>query len=152
MKNIPIKSKRFPIDLSRETEDTYIAIPPLATNKDGEVINMSTETKLMKNGKVNIQEKIQSYHDEVDLYHILDRVAKPEEAVELYGRTKSYGDISGMPDNLNDIANSKTTASASFNSLSDTEKEAVLKYFGLVNEKKEESVVNTDNKEVKDNA
>lgn len=151
MKNIPIKSKRFSIDLSRETEETYIAIPALATNKDGEVINMSNETKLMKNGKVNVQEKIQSYHDEVDLYHILDRVARPEEAVELYGRTKAYADVSGMPDNLNDFANSKNTANASFNSLSDNEKQAVLKYFGLVSTTTANDE-NKDSKEVKENA
>lgn len=150
MNNIPIKSKRYSLDLSRETEDTYIAIPPLATNKDGEVINMSTKTKLMKNGKVNVQEKIQSYHDEVDLYHILNRVAKPEDAIVLHGYDKAYADISDMPSDIHSMVNSNSTANASFNSLSDNEKQAVLKYFGLVSTST--TTENNDDKEVKDNA
>lgn len=150
MKNLPINKHRYPIDLSRETEDTYIAIPPFATNKDGEVINMSIKTKLMKNGKVNIQEKIQSYHDEVDLYHILNRVANVEEAVALHGHDKVYADISGMPSDFHSMVNSHIDSKASFDSLSDSEKAAVLKYFGLVSTTT--TAEKTDEKEVNENA
>ena len=150
MNNVPIKGKRYPIDLSRETEDTYIAIPPLATNKDGEIVNMTTKTKLMKNGKVNIQEKIQSYHDEVDLYHILSRVANVEEAVALHGHSKLYTDLTDMPTDFHSMVNSGSDSNASFNSLSDTEKQAVLKYFGLVSTTTTTEKV--EEKEVKENA
>lgn len=152
MLNIPIKKERNPVDLSRRKEKTYLALPPLAKNKEGEIINMSTNYKLVENGEVDIQEKIQSYHDEVDLYHILKRVASVDDAIDLYSKNKSYADISGMPSDFHSLVNSGSTSSATFDSLSDNEKQAVLKYFGLVSESKEETKTDTKQEVKTDNS
>jgi len=92
-------------DLSNELEDVYQEIQPFAVDpKTGEFLNNSSIPKVIKTGQINIQEKIQSFADEVDLYHILEKFAYSEDNTIINQKPCAYGDISEMPDNLNDYA------------------------------------------------
>lgn len=92
------------VDLSRETEKTYIEIPPYTVDEaTGEVLN-DTNKPILKEGKpINVYEKIQSYHEECDIYSILKKVAQTGDESLLNKKKGFYGDVSEIPDNLNDI-------------------------------------------------
>lgn len=92
-------------DLSNEFEDTFQEIEPYAIDpKTGKFLNDSSVPKIVSTGKVNVKEKIQSFAKEVDLYSILEKFAYSGDSALLNARPCDYGDISDMPDNLNDFA------------------------------------------------
>ena len=92
-------------DLSNEVEDVYQEIQPFAVDaKTGEFLNNSSIPKVVKIGQINVQEKIQSFANDVDLYHILEKFAYSEDKSLINQKECAYGDISEMPDNLNDYA------------------------------------------------
>ena len=92
-------------DLSNELEDVYQEIQPFAVDpKTGEFLNNSSIPKVIKTGQINVQEKIQSFASDVELYHILEKFAYSEDSAIINQKACAYGDISEMPDNLNDYA------------------------------------------------
>lgn len=92
-------------DLSNEFEDVYTEIAPYAVDpKTGKFLNDSSVPKIVKTGCVNVHERIQSFAQEVDLYHILEKFAYSDDPSIINQKVANYGDISEMPDNLNDIA------------------------------------------------
>lgn len=92
-------------DLSNELEDVYQEIQPFAVDpKTGEFLNNSSIPKVVKTGQINVQEKIQSFATDVELYHILEKFAYSEDSAIINQKPCAYGDISEMPDNLNDYA------------------------------------------------
>ena len=92
-------------DLSKETEDVFEEIAPYAIDpKTGKFLNDSSVPKLIKTGEVNVHDKIQSFASEVDLYKILEKFAYSGDTALLNARSCDYGDISSLPDNLNDYA------------------------------------------------
>lgn len=98
--------KKSSQDLSREEEVVYKEIPPYAKDLEtGELLNDSPVPKLVENGKVNIQEKIQSFKDDVDIYKILEKYAYSGNPEFITKRAPQKGDIdiSQFPDNINDF-------------------------------------------------
>ena len=92
-------------DLSNEFEDVYEELEPFAIDpKTGNFLNNSSVPKIVKTGKVNVHEKIQSFREDVDLYRILERFAYSEDNALLNARQCAYGDISNLPDDLNGFA------------------------------------------------
>lgn len=92
-------------DLSNEFEDIFEEIAPYAVDPNtGEFLNNSSVPKIVKTGRINIQEKIQSYAKDCDIYAILEKFAYSEDPSFINKYNASYGDISSMPDNLNDFA------------------------------------------------
>ena len=92
-------------DLSRETEDVFTEIAPYSVDpKTGKFLNDSSIPKLVKTDTINVHEKIQSFAKEVDLYSILEKFAYSGDTALLNARECQYGDISDLPDNLNDYA------------------------------------------------
>lgn len=112
-------------DLSNVYEQTYRELAPYERNEKGEFLNDSPYPKLVPADKVNIQEKIDSFFEDVDLYHILSRVALTGDLSPLDKKSGFYGDISNIPNNYNDINDYYKNLSKEFNSLDDNIKDLV---------------------------
>ena len=92
-------------DLSNELEDVYEEVGPFAIDPEtGQFLNDSSVPKIIAKGKINVWEKIQSFAKDVDLYTILEKFAYNDDLSLLNARACSYGDISELPNNLNDFA------------------------------------------------
>ena len=92
-------------DLSREEEEIFEEVAPFAIDPaTGEFLNKTSRPLIVSKGKVNIQERISSFGREVDLYSILEKFAYSGDTTLLNARDCSYGDISELPNNLNDFA------------------------------------------------
>lgn len=90
-------------DLSNELEEVFEEIPAYAVDpKTGALLNGSSVPVIVPKGKINVHDKIQSFAQEVDLYHILEKFAYSGDQAIINARECQYGDISEMPDNLND--------------------------------------------------
>lgn len=90
-------------DLSREEEDVFQELIPYAIDPEtGKFLNDSSVPKLVQTGKVNVQERIQSFAKECDLYSILEKFAYSDDPALINARACQYGDISELPNNLND--------------------------------------------------
>lgn len=88
----------------------YKLIKPFSVDPDtGEVLNPTSEPKLVKCGTRDLQEEIQSYKD-TSLYAVLEKVAFYNDTItgeepELNIKSGAYGvDLSDMPDNINDVS------------------------------------------------
>ena len=94
-----------PQDLSNEFEETFIEIAPFTRDEKGNWLNDTSVPKLVPNGKINVQERIQSFADDVDIYKILERFAYSGD-MSLFNQRPGLDndiDISNLPDNLNDF-------------------------------------------------
>lgn len=92
-------------DLSNEFEDTFIEIEAFAVDaSSGDLLNKKSVPVVKKTGKVNVHDKIQSFAQEVDLYHILEKFAYSGDQAIINARECGFGDISNIPDNLNDLS------------------------------------------------
>lgn len=98
------KMKKSSQDLSNVFEDVFEEIPPYSVDiKTGDLINKTSLPIIKKVGKVNVQEKIQSFVDDVDIYKILERVAISGDTNLFNRRIGTFGDFVNLPDNLNDF-------------------------------------------------
>lgn len=88
------------LDYSRTKEPVYTEVPPYAMNEKGEFINKSSFPMLVKTGEVDVQEKIQSYAKEVDIYSILERFSMTGDVSILNRSVGSYMDISDLPSDI----------------------------------------------------
>ena len=91
-------------NLSNPYEDVYVEYPPYAKDEKGAFINPSSVPKLVKSGRINIQEKIQSYADDVDIYRILERMALQGQLMDQVAVSDNVVDFSNVPDNINDFS------------------------------------------------
>ena len=80
----------------------FIEIPPYAKDDKGKIINMTSEPVLKENGEFDIQDYIQSFYEDCDLYHLLAKVARTGDMSLLNQKQGVYADISNMPDNIHD--------------------------------------------------
>lgn len=98
-------TKKSSLDYSRTKEPIYKELPPYACDVEtGEVLNNSSEVKIVQVGEIDIDEKIQSYHDDVDIYRILEKFALTGDSSLVNRRIGTFGDIVDIPDNVNDFA------------------------------------------------
>lgn len=101
----PVVEPTF-LDLSCEEEDIFEEVAPFAVDvKTGKFLNESSVPKIISKGKINIQDKIQSFAKEVDMYSILEKFAYSGDTSFLNARDCSYGDLSQLPNDLNGFAN-----------------------------------------------
>lgn len=100
-----INQAKTAIDCSNEYEDIYEEVPPFAIDAEtGEILNKTSLPIFMKTGKVNVQEKIQSYAADCDIYKILERFAAAGcDPAMVNRRIGSFGDFIDIPDNVNDF-------------------------------------------------
>lgn len=92
------------LDLSNPYEDVFQEIPPFAIDKDtGKLLNPTKDPVLKKVGVKNVQEDIDSFADDVDIYKILERVALSGNPDYLNKRIGTFADFHNIPDNINDF-------------------------------------------------
>lgn len=92
-------------DLSRENEEIFEEVQPFAIDPySKKLLNDSSQPKLISKGFINVHDKIQEYAKDCDIYSILERFAASGDASLLNARNAAYGDISVLPNNLNDFA------------------------------------------------
>ena len=92
-------------DLSNEFEEVFTEIEAFAVDPfNGDLLNNKSVPVVKKTGKVNVHEKIQSFANEVDLYHILEKFAYSGDNAIINVKEAGFGDISHIPDNLNDLS------------------------------------------------
>lgn len=91
------------IDCSNTKEKLYEEILPYTKDENGKLINDSPYSIFVEKGYVDIQEKIQSYAKECDIYSILEKFANSGDESFIQKSVGYYGDISSVPTNLNDF-------------------------------------------------
>lgn len=92
-----------PLDYSDPYQDVFEEIPPFALDEKGNILNKSSFPIFKKTGKINVDEKIQQFKDEVNIYKILEKVALTGDDSYLNQRLASFSDIIDLPDNINDM-------------------------------------------------
>lgn len=142
-------------DFSNPYIEQYKEIPPLASNEDGEIINLTKYPKLVKIDDLNIQEKIQSFYETSDLYHVLATFAKSQDPSLIFVKNDGqYGDFSGFSHlSPQDIQEAHQRAKNAFDSLSKDEQDAVLAFLNNIKtaqkEKTETKTEETKSEETK---
>ncbi|MCR5308186.1 MAG: hypothetical protein K6E24_04250 [bacterium] len=92
-------------DLSRELEEVFEEVPAFTTDPDtGKLLNATSVPQIVSKGFINVYDKIQSHAKEADIYSILEKFAYSGDSALLNARECGYGDLSDLPDNLNDFA------------------------------------------------
>lgn len=97
------------LDYSRKLEKQFKEIPPYAKNEKGEFINDKSVAVLVEAEPFDIDEYIQSFKDECDIYKILEK-AYLSQNISLLNQYPGgvYDDISDLPDDpfeMEDINN-----------------------------------------------
>lgn len=96
--------KKSVLNYTNKFIDDYKLLKPYEKDlKTGEFLNDSVEPKLVKVGKINVYERIQSYKDDCNIYKILERVIKTGDEGLLNISSGSYADITGIPTNIHDM-------------------------------------------------
>lgn len=113
-------------DLSDPFQDLIEEIPPFTKNEKGEWLNESSVPIYKKVGKINVQEQIQSFADEVDIYKILERFAATGDETLLNKNPGFYYDISGIPTNFNDFQQYLMSSASNLDLFSKDMKEKIL--------------------------
>lgn len=113
-------------DLSRRFEQTYKEIAPFARDEKGNFLNDSPYPILVEGDKVDIQERIDSYRDDVDLYSILKKVSLTGDLSYLDKKAGFYADFSNIPHNYNDINDYYKSLAKDFRELPQDIREAIL--------------------------
>lgn len=113
-------------DYSDPFQDLIEEIPPFTKNEKGEWLNDSSVPKFVKRGKINVQESIQSYADDVDIYKILERFAATGDESIINRNVGFYADISQVPTNFNDFQDYLLSNSKTLNLFPDELKKAIL--------------------------
>lgn len=91
------------LDYSNTKELIFTEIPPYTKGEDGEWLNETSFPKIVQTGVVDVQEKIQSYAEDVDIYKILERFAYSGDTTLINRSQGVYTDVSNIPDNLHDF-------------------------------------------------
>ena len=63
------------LDYSRKTEKRFKEVPPYAVDLDGKIINKKSVPVLVEDEPFDVDEYIQSFKDETDIYTILEKFA-----------------------------------------------------------------------------
>lgn len=101
MWNNPFEPKG--LDASNTKEKLFKEILPYTKDEKGKFLNDSPESIFVECGYVDIQEKIQSYAKECDIYSILEKFAASGDDSFINRSVGVYTDITGIPQNLNDF-------------------------------------------------
>lgn len=98
--------KRMPVDLSNSNVDVYEVIQPGTINKEtGKLYFEGYHPRVMKTGSYDMNEYIQSFKDDSDIYKLLKRVGISGDTSLLQVSNGVYADISDIPQNVHDFKN-----------------------------------------------
>lgn len=96
--------ERTGLDYSNTKEPIFTEIPPYTKDSEGNWLNDTSFPKIIKTGYVDVQEKIQSFADDVDIYKILERFAYSGDTAVINRSHGVYSDITNIPDNLHSFS------------------------------------------------
>lgn len=113
-------------DLSDPFQDLIEEIPPFTKDENGKWLNDSSVPIYKKVGKINVQEQIQSYADDVDIYKILEKFALTGDESVINKNPGFYYDISNIPTNFNDFQHYLLNNSKNLDFFSKDMKEKIL--------------------------
>lgn len=131
--------KRLPQDLSNRKEPVYQEIKPFTRDKEGKFITFEN-SMLKKIDEIDIQDKINSYREDTDLYTILKNISQGYTPLERLNKNNGvYMDVSGVPNDFHNLYKAKEKADKSFASLTPDDLKSLRKVLNLVSEKKDES-------------
>lgn len=68
---VPVK----PLDLSNSKQEQFEEIPPFTKDADGKWLNDTSQPKLISKGFTDVDEYINSFKDDVDIYKLLEKIA-----------------------------------------------------------------------------
>ena len=98
--------KKTAEDCSDPYQKTYKELPPYAVDPETKkILNKKSVPVLVEDEPFNIDEYIQSFKDDCDIYTILEKFALTgctDQSLINKG-VMSFGDISELPDNFNDL-------------------------------------------------
>lgn len=100
------KTEKTGLDYSRKLEKRFVEVPPYACDiETGKIINKTSEPMLIEDDPFDVDEYIQSFKDECDIYTILEKFALTgcTDSTLINKKVMSFGDISDLPDNFNDL-------------------------------------------------
>jgi hypothetical protein len=113
--------KKTAEDCSDPFQKTYKELPPYAVDPESKkILNKKSVPVLVEDEPFNIDEYIQSFKDECDIYTILEKFALTgctDQSLINKG-VMSFGDISELPDNFNDLNEYFENANKKLNSFS----------------------------------
>lgn len=91
-----VKNKNKPLDVPKLPKYIYdeTTYRPGAKDENGKMINDTRFDKVVKGSKTDLQEYIQSFADECDIYKILERCARSGDYTALLADNDNYGDTS----------------------------------------------------------
>lgn len=97
--------KKTEQDCSNPYQERFKEVPPYAVDTDGKFVNKKNVPVLVKDEPFNVDEYIQSFKDECDIYTILEKFALTgcTDTSIINKGVMSFGDISELPDNVNDM-------------------------------------------------
>lgn len=97
--------KKTGLDYSRKLEKRFKEVPPYAVDLDGKIINKKSVPVLIEDEPFDVDEYIQSFKDECDIYTILEKFALTgcTDTTLINKGVMSFGDISELPDNINEM-------------------------------------------------
>lgn len=97
--------KKTALDCSDPYQKRYKQVPPHAFDTKGKIINKKSVPVLVEDEPFNVDEYIQSFKDECDIYTILEKFALTgcTDTSIINKGIMSFGDISELPDNLNEM-------------------------------------------------
>lgn len=127
------KTKIAQEDLSNEFEDVFTIIKPFTkgNGKDEKWLNDTKYPKKVKTGRINIQEKIDSYRDETNYHILIDKYNKGE-LIGIDPTAGTYADVSGLSEiNQFNVKEMISNAENSYNKLNNEEKLIVAKILGF---------------------
>lgn len=113
--------KKTAEDCSDPYQKTYKELPPYAVDPETKkILNKKSVPVLVEDEPFNIDEYIQSFKDDCDIYTILEKFALTgctDQSLINKG-VMSFGDISELPDNFNDLNEYFTEANKKLSSYS----------------------------------
>lgn len=95
-----------PLDLSNKKQEQFEEIPPFTKDADGKWLNDTSQPKLISKGYFDVDEYINSFKDDVDIYKLLEKIALTGDESLLYQKEGWYGDSTVFPDNIHDAISS----------------------------------------------
>lgn len=92
------------VDYSERTEMTYQEIAPFSIDPEtGEFLNKTPLPKLIPLGLVDVQERIDSFKKDVDVYTILEKVLITGDESLLKRKQAVFTDVYDLPDNIHEL-------------------------------------------------
>lgn len=135
------ETEKTGLDYSRKFEKQYKEIPPYTKDDKGNFLNDSSQPKLVESEPFDVDEYIQSFKDDCDIYQLLEK-AYLSQNVGLLNRNDNgiYDDISELPEDPYEFENLQRNLNEELVKINSSEEKKEEIKEEIKEEKKEEEV------------